>query len=50
MQKVADILKNMAEQGAAIIIITHDLELINKICRFALRLPVVHKNIIQKAI
>lgn len=50
MQKVADILNDMAEKGAAVIVITHDLELINKVCRFALKLPVENTNIIKKAI
>lgn len=50
MQKVADILKDMAVNGAAVIVITHDLELINKVCSFALRLPVENKNIIKEAI
>ena len=50
MQKVADILNDMAEKGAAVIVITHDLELINKVCRYALRLPVENKNITQKAV
>ena len=50
MQKVADILNDMASKGAAVIVITHDLELINKVCRFALRLPVENKNIIKKAV
>ena len=50
MQKVADILNDMAEKGAAVIVITHDLELINKVCRYALRLPVENKNIIKKAV
>ena len=48
MQNIADILKSMAEEGTAVIVITHDLELINKICRYALRLPV--KNITKKAV
>lgn len=50
MQKVADILNDMASKGAAVIVITHDLELINKVCRYALRLPVENKNITQKAV
>ena len=43
MQNIADILKSMADNGTAVIVITHDLELINKICRYALRLPVKNK-------
>lgn len=43
MQNIADILKSMAEEGTAVIVITHDLELINKICRYALRLPFKNK-------
>ncbi len=43
MQRIADILEDLASNGTAVIVITHDLELMNKICRYALRLPVTNK-------
>ncbi len=39
MNRIANILIELGKQGVAVIVITHDLELINKICRYSIKLP-----------
>lgn len=39
MMRITNILRDLADTGVAVIVITHDLELINNICQYAIRLP-----------
>ena len=39
MMRITNILQNLANKGVAVVVITHDLELINNICQYAIRLP-----------
>ena len=39
MMRITNILQNLANNGVAVVVITHDLELINNICQYAIRLP-----------
>lgn len=49
MQRIANILEDLTKQGVVVIVITHDLELMNKVCKYALRVPVIN-NINKKAV
>lgn len=39
MMRTTNILRDLADTGVAVVVITHDLELINNICQYAIRLP-----------
>ncbi|CAK7006071.1 MAG: Putative HMP/thiamine import ATP-binding protein YkoD [Desulfovibrio sp.] len=39
MERIATALEKSAESGACVLVITHDLELMGKVCKTALRLP-----------
>ena len=40
MKRIADMIQNTADDGISVILITHDLELLSKVCDAALRLPI----------
>lgn len=49
MMRITNILQDLADSGVAVVVITHDLELINNICKYAIRLPFCD-NISKKAV
>lgn len=39
MQRIANMIRDAKNKGVSVVLITHDLELLNEVCDFALRLP-----------
>lgn len=50
MQRIADILKKQAEKGTAVIVITHDLELLSDVCKYSLNVDDKNNKIIMEAV
>ena len=44
MKRIAKMIRDAADEGIRVVVITHDLELLDKVCDSALRLPFGHKN------
>ena len=44
MTRVANMIKKASRNGACVLVITHDLELLSTVCDYALRLPLPHHN------